>query len=46
MVGENLETSLFKVYNKVFSNVDQAPLRREPLGGQAHERQRRAASLP
>src|SRR4030042_1307479 len=24
-VGENLETSLFKVYNKVFSNVDQAP---------------------
>jgi multidrug efflux pump subunit AcrB len=24
-VGENLETSLFKVYNKVFSNVDQVP---------------------
>jgi len=24
-VGENLETSLFKVYNKVFSNIDQAP---------------------
>ncbi len=24
-VGENLETSLFKVYNKVWSNVDQAP---------------------
>ena len=24
-VGENLETSLFKVYNKVFSNIDQVP---------------------
>src|SRR5665647_2785747 len=24
-VGENLETSLFKVYNKVFSNQDQVP---------------------
>src|SRR4030067_684867 len=24
-VGENLETSLFKVYNKVFSNLDQVP---------------------
>src|SRR4030066_1321195 len=24
-VGEDLETSLFKVYNKVFSNIDQAP---------------------
>lgn len=24
-VGENLETSLFKVYNKVFSNADQVP---------------------
>jgi multidrug efflux pump subunit AcrB len=24
-VGENLETSLFKVYNKVWSNIDQVP---------------------
>ncbi|MDD2901278.1 MAG: efflux RND transporter permease subunit [Syntrophales bacterium] len=24
-VGEDLETSLFKVYNKVFSNIDQVP---------------------
>ena len=24
-VGENLETSLFKVYNKTFSNLDQVP---------------------
>ena len=24
-VGENLETSLFKVYNKTFSNIDQVP---------------------
>ena len=24
-VGESLETSLFKVYNKVFSNIDQVP---------------------
>ncbi|MEJ2224428.1 MAG: efflux RND transporter permease subunit [Syntrophobacterales bacterium] len=24
-VGENLESSLFKVYNKVFSNIDQVP---------------------
>ncbi len=24
-VGENLENSLFKVYNKVFSNIDQVP---------------------
>jgi multidrug efflux pump subunit AcrB len=24
-VGENLETSLFKVYNQVFSNIDQVP---------------------
>src|SRR4030066_439528 len=24
-VGEDLETSLFKVYNQVFSNIDQAP---------------------
>jgi multidrug efflux pump subunit AcrB len=24
-VGQNLETSLFKVYNKVFSNIDQVP---------------------
>jgi multidrug efflux pump subunit AcrB len=24
-VGENLETSLFKVYNKIFSNIDQVP---------------------
>ena len=45
-VGENLETSLFKVYNKVFSNIDQVPSGRDGLGGQAHERQRRAHRHP
>ena len=45
-VGENLETSLFKVYNKTFSNIDQVPSGRDGLGGQAHEHQRRAHGHP
>ena len=45
-VGENLETSLFKVYNQTFSNLDQVPSGRDGLGGQAHEHQRRAHGHP
>ena len=45
-VGENLETSLFKVYNKVFSNHRPGAPGRGGLGGQAHEHQRRARRHP